>query len=137
MTIVDIIPASWRKPLYALLAVTGLALGAIASAYGGADNAPEWHTVANNVFLYVAGALGLLAASNTVADTPITGSEPLAPLDDSDDEPALETDSDPDAGEFGPTEYELSQSGLQEVLDQEILADRDDTPPPAGYTPAH
>lgn len=57
----DIIPASWRKPLYALYALAGVAFGAIQVA---ADPDPDWVLTALAVYGFVGGAFGLTAASN-------------------------------------------------------------------------
>lgn len=62
----EIIPAAWRKPIYAAFALAGLALGVIASWYG-PEHVPDWHAAATNVYLYVGGALGITAAANTLS----------------------------------------------------------------------
>ncbi|WCE39107.1 hypothetical protein PGC08_14020 [Brevibacterium sp. BDJS002] len=116
MSLNEIIPAAWRKPTYVVYALIGVALGAIATAYG-PDNIPEWHAVTTNVVLYVGGAFGLTAAANTIvtrsADS--DGAEEIAP-DDADDVP-LDEDS----------EYE----------DEALAAEVDATPAPDGYEPRH
>lgn len=65
MSLNDIIPAEYRKPIYVVYALIGVALGAIATAYG-PDNVPDWHAVTSNVYLYIGGAFGLTAAANTI-----------------------------------------------------------------------
>lgn len=65
MSLNEIIPAAWRKPTYIIYAPVGVALGAIATAYG-PDNIPEWHAVTTSVVLYIGGAFGLTAAANTI-----------------------------------------------------------------------
>lgn len=116
MNLHDIIPAKYRKPIYAVYALVGVALGAIATAYG-PENVPEWHAVATNVVLYVGGAFGLTAAANTIVtkDVPDTDNADEVEVYDADDEP-LEDEED---------------------LDALAAAETDDTPPPEGYRPRH
>lgn len=88
MTLNDIIPAKYRKPIYAVYALIGVALGAIATAYG-PDSVPEWHAITSNVYLYIGGAFGLTAAANTIVHKPVpdTDNAEEVPVDDQDDEP--------------------------------------------------
>lgn len=119
MSLNEIIPAAWRKPTYVIYALIGVALGAIATAYG-PDSIPEWHAVTTNVFLYVGGAFGLTAAANTIVSRS-TDSDTAEELDP-DDEYDIPLDEDEDS------EYQ-----------DEALADEetDDTPVPDDYQPRH
>ena len=63
----EIIPASWRKPLYALYALVGVVLGAIQLA---AQPNPAWLATALVVYGFVGGAVGATAASNTPHPAP-------------------------------------------------------------------
>ena len=118
MNLHDIIPAKYRKPIYAVYALVGVALGAIATAYG-PDNVPEWHAVTTNVVLYIGGAFGLTAAANTIVTKPVpnTDNAEEVEVDDADDEP-LDDDVD----------------DVHEAL---AAAEVDNTPPPEDYRPRH
>lgn len=64
----NVVPASARQAIYVVYAVVGVVLGALAVAFGTlSGEGPEWLAVANAVYLYVGGAVGLVAASNTTA----------------------------------------------------------------------
>lgn len=88
MTLNDIIPAKYRKPIYVVYALVGVALGAIATAYG-PENVPDWHAVTTNVVLYIGGAFGLTAAANTIVYKRVgdTDSDEEVEPDDSEDVP--------------------------------------------------
>lgn len=58
----DIIPAGWRKPIYALYALAGVVLGAWQLAV---EPDPHWLVTAFVVYSFVGGAIGATAASNT------------------------------------------------------------------------
>ena len=58
----DIIPAEWRKPIYAIYAVIGVVLGAIQLAM--VPN-PEWLATSMTVYLFLGGAIGAVASGNT------------------------------------------------------------------------
>lgn len=107
MSLNEIIPAAWRKPTYVVYALIGVALGAIATAYG-PENVPEWHAVTTNVVLYIGGAFGLTAAANTIvshrADS--DDAEEVEP-NDADDVP-LDEDGEYDDEEFAVAEVDLS-----------------------------
>lgn len=123
MPLNDIIPAKYRKPIYVAYALVGVALGAIATAYG-PDNVPEWHAVITNVVLYIGGAFGLTAAANTIVSrsTDSDHAEEIEP-DDVDDIPLDElTDAD---------------NPVDEDLEALTLAEVDNTPPAEGYRPRH
>ena len=66
----DIIPASWRKAVYAVYAVIGLVLGAWQVAQ---SPAPGWLITALTVYGFVGTALGATAASNTDSGDNIPG----------------------------------------------------------------
>lgn len=122
MNLNDIIPAKYRKPVYVAYALVGVALGAIATAYG-PDSVPEWHAVTTNVVLYIGGAFGLTAAANTIVSrtTDSDHAEEIEP-DDTDDIPL---DKLTDADEPIEDDYEA------------LAAEVDDTPPAVGYRPRH
>jgi protein-S-isoprenylcysteine O-methyltransferase Ste14 len=62
----DIIPAAWRKGIYAAYALAIVALGATAAGFAAAQvSQPSWIIVAGSVLLYVGAAIGATAASNT------------------------------------------------------------------------
>lgn len=117
MSLNEIIPATWRKPLYLTFVLVSVALGAIATAYG-PENAPAWHAVTTNVVLYIGGAFGLTAAANTIVSRSA----------DSDDAEEVEPDDDED--------IPLDEDG--EYDDEELAeAEGDDTPVPYDYEPRH
>lgn len=88
MSLNEIIPAKYRKPVYVAYALVGVALGAIATAYG-PENVPDWHAVTTNVVLYIGGAFGLTAAANTIVSKRVgdTDSDEELEPDDSEDVP--------------------------------------------------
>lgn len=57
----DIIPAAWRKAVYAVYAVAGVTIGAVDVAL---DPNPAWLTTTLAVYAFLGTALGLVAASN-------------------------------------------------------------------------
>lgn len=59
----DIIPASWRKPIYAVYAVLGVVLGAIQIAI---EPDPSWLITSLSVYAFLGGAIGAVASGNTV-----------------------------------------------------------------------
>lgn len=61
----DIIPAEWRKPFYAVYSIIGVILGSIQIAY---NPDPEWLTTSVAIYLFVGGAFGAVASSNTVVE---------------------------------------------------------------------
>lgn len=76
----DLIPAQWRKPAYVVFALLGVGFGALQTGFTTAEvAAPLWLTVAFQVYLYVGGMFGLVAATNTVKPTAtIRGTHPKA-----------------------------------------------------------
>lgn len=132
MNLHDIIPAKYRKPTYAVYALIGVGLGAIATAYG-PEHVPAWHAIVSNVYLYVGGAFGLTAAANTIVNQRATGDEPIIePDDDNDiiDTEEIEPDEELD-------DLELAKADEQAVLDEQLSADVDATSPPEDYRPRH
>lgn len=62
----DVLPATWRKRLYACYALVGLVIGAVQAGYvASPEGQPTALTVALGVYAYLGIALGLTAASNT------------------------------------------------------------------------
>lgn len=62
----EIIPAEWRKPLYRIFAVLGIALGATQVGFAAASaGQPVWLTVSLAVYAFVGSALGFVAQRNT------------------------------------------------------------------------
>lgn len=117
MSLNEIIPAKYRKPVYVAYALVGVALGAIATAYG-PENVPEWHAVTTSVVLYIGGAFGLTAAANTIVvrSTYSDDAEEIDP-EDADDVP-LDEDG----------EYENEELAVAET---------DFTAPADDYEPRH
>jgi len=79
----DIIPATWRKPIYAAYAVIGVVLGAIQIVI---NPDPEWLDKTFAVYAFLGGAVGLVASGNT---------PPLAPNADEVVVPAVLVEGDP------------------------------------------
>ena len=66
MTLRDVIPAAYRKVVYAVYAVVAFVLGATQVGYATAgEGQPEWLQVAFAVLGYTGLALGVLATANT------------------------------------------------------------------------
>ena len=96
MSLNDIIPAKYRKPIYVVYALVGVALGAIATAYG-PDNVPDWHAVTSNVYLYIGGAFGLTAAANTLVFKRVGNTDDAEEIDPEDfDDVPLDEEEDID-----------------------------------------
>lgn len=107
MSLNEIIPAAWRKPLYLAFVLVSVALGAIATAYG-PENTPAWHAVTTNVVLYIGGAFGLTAAANTiVARSTYSDDAEEIESDDAEDIP-LDEDGEYDDEELADAEVDLS-----------------------------
>lgn len=65
----DILPAIWRRRIYAGYAATGVAIGATQVGFQAASaDQPTALTVVLAVYAYLGIALGFTAASNTPAD---------------------------------------------------------------------
>lgn len=65
-TIKEFLSPTARRWFYVAFALIGVGFGATQTAYVTAEvSAPTWLTVAFQVYLYVGGAFGLVAASNT------------------------------------------------------------------------
>lgn len=68
--VTDLFPAHIRKWAYVVFAFVGVGFGATQTAFVTAElAAPIWLTVAFQVYLYVGGAFGLVAAANTSTST--------------------------------------------------------------------
>lgn len=143
----DVIPAAWRKPIYAVFAVVGVGLGAVASAYG-PEHVPAWHAVTMNVYLYVGGALGFTAAANTIVGGKFTGNEPVEPEEDElvgpegegQDVELTEDELERVADDDALTDAVDEEEGFDEAQDQleaALAADADDTPVADDYEPRH
>ena len=63
LNLVDIIPAEWRKPIYAIYAVLGVILGAVQIAL---DPDPSWLMTTMAVYAFVGGAIGFVPSANTI-----------------------------------------------------------------------
>lgn len=64
----EIIPANWRKPLYRVYAILGLALGATQVGFAAANaGQPVALTVALAVFAFIGTGFGFVAQRNTPA----------------------------------------------------------------------
>lgn len=74
----DILPPTARKIAYVVFAVIGVAFGATQTGFTTAEvAAPLWLTVAFQVYLYIGGAFGLVAAANTAKPTAqVKGADP-------------------------------------------------------------
>lgn len=65
-TLTGIIPAAYRKRVYAVYAIVGVILGAVQVGFGAAEaSTPVWLTVALAVYAFVGGAVGATAQQNT------------------------------------------------------------------------
>lgn len=151
----DIIPAAWRKPVYAAYALAGAIIGAVQVGYLSAEaGQPLWLTVTLAVYGFIGTAIGFTASANTPTVGKITGDESVIPEPDElagvtdtaeddievtgtaeDDEDIDEIDPSDEAGV--PNVHDVAQAEDQAALDAALLADQDDTPPPEGYRPAH
>lgn len=142
----DIIPAAWRKPIYAAYALAGAIIGAVQVAYLSAEaGQPLWLTVTLAVYGFIGTAIGFTASANTPAGGKITGDESVVPEPD---ELAGVTDTaEDDIEDLGTAEdedpltdaidIEAGYDADQAILDEALLNDVDATPPPEGYRPAH
>lgn len=107
MSLNEIIPAKYRKPVYVAYALIGVALGAIATAYG-PENVPEWHAVTTNVVLYIGGAFGLTAAANTIVSR-TTYSDDAEEIDPEDaDDVSLDKDGEYEDADFANGDVDLT-----------------------------
>ena len=142
----DIIPAAWRKPIYATYALAGATIGAVQVAYLSAEaGQPLWLTVTLAVYGFIGTAIGFTASANTPAGGKITGDESVVPEPDElagvtdtaeDDIEDLGTDEDEDPL-TDAIDIEAGYDADQAILDEALLNDVDATPPPEGYRPAH
>ena len=142
----DIIPAAWRKPIYAAYALAGAIIGAVQVAYLSAEaGQPAWLTVTLAVYGFIGTAIGFTASANTPAGGKITGDESVVPEPDElagvtdtaeDDTEVLGTAEDEDPL-TDAIDIEAGYDADQAILDEALLNDVDATPPPEGYRPAH
>jgi len=142
----DIIPAAWRKPIYAAYALAGAIIGAVQVAYLSAEaGQPLWLTVTLAVYGFIGTAIGFTASANTPAGGKITGDESVVPEPDElagvtdtaeDDIEVLGTAEDEDPL-TDAIDIEAGYDADQAILDEALLNDVDATPPPEGYRPAH
>lgn len=142
----DIIPAAWRKPIYAAYALAGAIIGAVQVGYLSAEaGQPVWLTVALAVYGFIGTAIGFTASANTPASGKFTGDESVVPEPD---ELAGVTDTaEDDIEDLGTAEdedpltdaidTEAGYDADQAILDEALLNEVDLTPPPEGYRPAH
>ena len=142
----DIIPAAWRKPIYAAYALAGAIIGAIQVAYLSAEaGQPSWLTVTLAVYGFIGTAIGFTASANTPAGGQFTGDESVVPEPDElagvtdtaeDDIEVLGTAEDEDPL-TDAIDIEAGYDADQALLDEALLSEVDLTPPPEGYRPAH
>lgn len=142
----DIIPAAWRKPIYAAYALAGAIIGAVQVGYLSAEaGQPVWLTVTLAVYGFIGTAIGFTASANTPAGGKFTGDESVVPEPDElagvtdtaeDDIEVLGTAEDEDPL-TDAIDIEAGYDADQALLDEALLNDVDATPPPEGYRPAH
>lgn len=140
----DIIPASWRKPVYAAYALAGAIIGAVQVGYLSAEaGQPLWLTVTLAVYGFLGTAIGFTASANTPASGTPTGNESVVPEPDElagvtdtaeDDIEVTDEDEDPLTDAI---DIEAGYDADQAILDEALLKDVDFTPPPEGYEPRH
>lgn len=140
----DVIPAAWRKPIYAAYALAGAVIGAVQVGYLSAEaGQPVWLTVTLAVYGFIGTAIGFTASANTPPGGKFTGNEPVVPEGD---ELAGVTDTAEDDIEVDVEEEEPLTDAIdveggydsdQEALDAALLADMDETPVADDYEPRH
>lgn len=140
----DVIPAAWRKPIYAAYALAGAIIGAVQVGYLSAEaGQPVWLTVTLAVYGFIGTAIGFTASANTPPGGRFTGNEPVVPEGD---ELAGVTDTAEDDIEVDVEEEEPLTDAIdveggydsdQEALDAALLADVDETPVADDYEPRH
>ena len=140
----DVIPAAWRKPIYAAYALAGAVIGAVQVGYLSAEaGQPVWLTVTLAVYGFIGTAIGFTASANTPPGGKFTGNEPVVPESD---ELAGVTDTAEDDIEVDVEEEEPLTDAIdveggydsdQEALDAALLADMDETPVADDYEPRH
>ena len=140
----DVIPAAWRKPIYAAYALAGAVIGAVQVGYLSAEaGQPVWLTVTLAVYGFIGTAIGFTASANTPPGGQFTGNEPVVPEGD---ELAGVTDTAEDDIEVDVEEEEPLTDAIdveggydsdQEALDEALLADMDETPVADDYEPRH
>lgn len=142
----DIIPAAWRKPIYAAYALAGAIIGAVQVGYLSAEaGQPLWLTVALAVYGFIGTAIGFTASANTPGGGKFTGDESVVPepdelagvtdtAEDDIEDPGTAEDEDPLTDAI---DIEAGYDADQALLDEALLNEVDLTPPPEGYRPAH
>ena len=142
----DIIPAAWRKPIYAAYALAGAIIGAVQVGYLSAEaGQPVWLMVTLAVYGFIGTAIGFTASANTPAGGKFTGDESVVPEPDElagvTDTAEDDIDVDGTAEDEDPLtdaiDIESGYDADQALLDEALLNDVDATPPPEGYRPAH
>ena len=146
----DVIPAAWRKPIYAAYALAGAIIGAVQVGYLSAEaGQPVWLTVTLAVYGFIGTAIGFTASANTPAGGKFTGNEPVVPESDElagvpdTAEDDIEVDVEEEehvADDDALTDAVDEEAGFDEAqaqLDAALLADMDDTPVADDYEPRH
>lgn len=145
----DVIPAAWRKPIYAAYALAGAIIGAIQVGYLSAEaGQPVWLTVTLAVYGFIGTAIGFTASANTPLNGKFTGNEPVEPEEDElvgpegegRDVELTEDELEHVADDDALTDAVDEEEGFDEAqaqLDAALLADADDTPVADDYEPRH
>ena len=145
----DVIPAAWRKPIYAAYALAGAIIGAVQVGYLSAEaGQPVWLTVTLAVYGFIGTAIGFTASANTPASGKFTGNEPVEPEEDElvgpegegQDVELTEDELERVADDDALTDAVDEEAGFDEAqaqLDAALLADADDTPVADDYEPRH
>ena len=145
----DVIPAAWRKPIYAAYALAGAVIGAIQVGYLSAEaGQPVWLTVTLAVYGFIGTAIGFTASANTPLNGKFTGNEPVEPEEDElvgpegegQDVELTEDELEHVADDDALTDAVDEEAGFDEAqaqLDAALLADADDTPVADDYEPRH
>lgn len=140
----DVIPAAWRKPIYAAYALAGAVIGAVQVGYLSAEaGQPVWLTVTLAVYGFIGTAIGFTASANTPAGGKFTGNEPVVPevdelagvTDTAEDD--IEVDVEEEEPLTDAVDEEAGFDESQEALDAALLADMDETPVADDYEPRH
>lgn len=140
----DVIPAAWRKPIYAAYALAGAIIGAVQVGYLSAEaGQPVWLTVTLAVYGFIGTAIGFTASANTPAGGKFTGNEPVVPESDElagvtdTAEDDIEVDVEGEEPLTDAIDVEGGYDSGQEALDAALLADMDETPVADDYEPRH
>lgn len=140
----DVIPAAWRKPIYAAYALAGAIIGAVQVGYLSAEaGQPVWLTVTLAVYGFIGTAIGFTASANTPPRGKFTGNEPVVPESDElagitdTAEDDIEVDVEEEEPLTDAIDVEGGYDSSQEDLDAALLADMDETPVADDYEPRH